>query len=87
MTTWNTIEIQPRDQAGRVPLTSRQRWVAHTIRRMTEEAGYPPTIREVMRECGFATPNSVKVHLELMRRKGWVTWEEGKCRTLRVVGE
>lgn len=85
--TRNLIEAQPRDEHGRVPLTSRQRWVAHTIRRMTEEAGYPPTIRELMHECGFATPNSVKVHLEPMRRKGWVTWEENKARTLQVVGE
>lgn len=87
MTTWNAIEAQPRDELGRVAITSRQRWMLHAIRTLTDRLGYAPTIRELADECGLHGPNSVKAHLEPLRRKGWVTWEDGKARTLRVVGE
>lgn len=85
--TWNLIERQPRDCNGRVPLAPRQRDVAAAIRRLTAQHGYPPTIRELVDDLGLGGPNAVKQHLRLMARKGWVTWNEGKARTLRVVGE
>jgi repressor LexA len=84
---WNSIEAQPRDRHGRVPLAPRQRDVVAAIRRLAKEHGYPPTIRELGDDLGITTPNGVKQHLRLLARKGWVTWEEGKARTLRLVGE
>lgn len=87
MTAWNRIEHQPRDRNGRVPLAPRQRDVLKAIRRLTKRLCYPPTIRELVDELGLASPNAIKVHLDPMRRKGWVTWVDGKFRTLRVVGE
>ena len=85
--TWNMIENRPRDRRGRVALTPRQRRVASAIRRLTRDRGYPPTIREVAVEVAIAGPNGVKQHLRLMARKGWITWDQGKARTLRLVGE
>jgi repressor LexA len=70
-----------------VALTPRQREVVSAIRRLTRDRGYPPTIRELACEISVAGPNGVKQHLRLIARKGWVTWNEGKARTLRVVGE
>jgi repressor LexA len=83
--TWNLIENQPRDRRGRVALTPRQRQVVSAIRRLTSDRGYPPTIRELACEIAIAGPNGVKQHLRLMARKGWIIWEPGKSRTLRVV--
>ena len=85
--TWNRIENQPRDRRGRVALTPRQRQVVSAIRRLTRDRGYPPTIRELACEIAVAGPNGVKQHLRLIARKGWVTWNEGKARTLQLVGE
>lgn len=85
--TWNRIENQPRDRRGRVALTPRQREVVSAIRRLTRDRGYPPTIRELASEIDVAGPNGVKQHLRSMVRKGWVTWDQGKARTLRLVGE
>lgn len=87
MTTWNAIDAQPRDKHGRVARTKRQREVVDVIRRLTKQMGYPPTIRELADELGLRGPNAVKNHLNPLRRKGWVTWQDGKFRTLRVVGE
>lgn len=87
MTGWNRIEDQPRDRRGRVALAPRQRVIADAIRRLTADRGYPPTIREIAEQTGIGGPNGVKQHLVAMRRKGWVAWDEGKCRTLRILGE
>lgn len=84
---WNVIEAQPKDKRGRVALAPRQRDVLHAIKRLTKQLGYPPTIRELVDDLGLASTNAVKIHLDPMRRKGWVTWVDGKFRTLRVVGE
>lgn len=85
MTTWNAIEAQPRDRHGRVAPAPRQRDLLRAIGRLTNEQGYPPTIRELVDAMGYSTPNAVAQHLRLLHRKGWVIWEPGKSRTLRVV--
>lgn len=85
--TWNAIEAQPRDRNGRVKPAPRQRELIHAIRRLTRQRGYPPTIRELEQTMGYSTPNAVAQQLRLLRRKGWVAWDHGKARTLRVVGE
>lgn len=82
---WNSIEAQPRDRHGRVPLAPRQRDVVAAIRRLAREHGYPPTIRELGDDLGYTTPNAVAQHLRLLQRKGWVILEPNKARTLRVV--
>lgn len=87
MSTWNVIERQPRDAAGRVALTERQRCIADAIRTLTRRLGYAPTIREIAVHCGLVGTNAVAQQLDAMRRKGWVTWEPNKPRTLRTVGE
>lgn len=87
MTTWNAIANQPRDAHGRVAPAPRQRDLLRAIGRLTNEQGYPPTIRELVDAMGYTTPNAVAQHLRLLQRKGWVIWEPGKSRTLRVVNE
>lgn len=83
--TWNRIESRPRDPQGRIAPAPRQGDVLQAIGRLTQQQGYPPTIRELVDAMGYATPNAVAQHLRLLRRKGWVIWETGKSRTLRVV--
>lgn len=81
------VEDQPRDAYGRVAPAPRQRDLLRAIGRLTNEQGYPPTIRELVDAMGYSTPNAVAQHLRLLHRKGWVIWEPGKSRTLRVVNE
>lgn len=81
------VEDQPRDAHGRVAPAPRQRELLDAIGRLTNEQGYPPTIRELVDAMGYSTPNAVAQHLRLLHRKGWVIWEPGKSRTLRVVNE
>lgn len=47
---------------------------------------YPPSLRDL---CVFAqvkSTSSVRYHLDRLRAEGRITWDEGKTRTVRVVG-
>jgi repressor LexA len=74
-----TTETTPR------PLTERQREILAWLVRYIDQHGYSPTLREVCMAFGFASPNGAVCHLVSMQRKGWVTWNEKKSRTIRVL--
>jgi repressor LexA len=74
-----TTETTPR------PLTERQREILTWLVRYIDQHGYSPTLREVCMAFGFASPNGAVCHLASMQRKGWVTWNEKKSRTIRVL--
>lgn len=66
--------------------TARQREVLSAIKRLTAKLGMPPSLRELSDELDFGSPcEGIKYHLDVLRRKGLVTWEPNRCRTLRVV--
>ena len=44
---------------------------------------YSPSIREMMRAMGLRSPAPIQGRLERLRDKGYVTWIEGKARTIK----
>ena len=64
----------------------RQQEVLHFIRAYIASRSYPPTVREIGAHLGIASTNGVHDHLIALRRRGLLTWERGKSRTLRVIG-
>jgi repressor LexA len=73
-------------ETERQPLTPRQHEVLGWITGYINVHGYSPTVREIANHYGWKTPNSVMCHLYPMRKKGYVTWKDGRSRTLRVIG-
>ena len=69
----------------RQPLTARQQDVLTWITGYIDTHEYPPTLREIQHAYGWRTPNAAKCHLEPLRKKGYVTWQDGCSRTLRVI--
>jgi repressor LexA len=67
------------------PLTRRQRDVLLAIVDLTEEHGYPPTVREIGKAVGLCSTSTVWHHIETLRRLGYVTGFGNSPRTLRVV--
>jgi repressor LexA len=67
------------------PLTKRQREILSWITQYIDAHGYSPTLREMCLAFGFSSVNGALCHLVPLQRKGWVTWHEGKSRTLRVL--
>lgn len=64
-------------------LTDRQQAVLDFIRTSIEQHGYPPTLREIGNHLGIRSTNGVNDHLRALERKGFLTREDMKSRTLR----
>lgn len=65
-------------------LTERQRLVLAFIEGHIRQHGFPPTIREIGRHLGIKSTNGVNDHLNALQKKGFLTREEGKSRTLQL---
>ena len=57
--------------------------VLEYICRSIEDCGYPPTLREIGNKLGIRSTNGVNDHLRALERKGFLTREDMKSRTLR----
>lgn len=79
----NAHEREP--AAARPPLSPRQRQVLDFIVKRIDSFGYPPTIREICRQFDIRSTNGVADHLKALTRKGYLTHQECKSRTLRPV--
>jgi len=65
-----------------IGLTDRQLEVLRFIARQIEEAGYPPTIREIGEALDIRSTNGVNDHLKALERKGFLTRDPVKSRAL-----
>jgi repressor LexA len=66
-------------------LTARQKAVLVYISDSISSRGYPPTLREIGNHLGIRSTNGVNDHLRALERKGYLTREDMKSRTLRLM--
>ncbi len=57
------------------------------IERLRKEKGYSPTVREIQAAIGSNSLSTTHWHLDKMREVGYVKWEPGVARTLRVTSK
>lgn len=74
------------EQKDRPELTARQKQVLQFIQDRIDDWGYPPTIREIGEHLGIKSTNGVADHLKALKRKGYLTQEGMKSRTLKPAG-
>ena len=70
------------------PLTEAQEKVYHFIKKYVHEHGYSPSVREIMKEFKFSSPNSVAVHINNLKKRGYLlngTKNKSTARSLRLV--
>ncbi len=67
------------------PLTARQRQMFDFVKRFHEEKSHPPTIREIQHHFRLKSTKGVKVHLDILMRKGYIT-KSNKARDIDIVG-
>ncbi len=67
-------------------LPARQRDVVLQIVKLTEDCGYPPTLAELAKALGLRNRMTVHQHVAALKKKGFVQWEPGLNRSLRLVG-
>jgi repressor LexA len=63
-------------------LTDRQLEVLRFIARQIDDAGYPPTIREIGEGLDIRSTNGVNDHLKALERKGYLSRDPVKSRAL-----
>jgi repressor LexA len=68
-------------------LTDRQKAVLDFIVESIQDRGYPPTLREIGNHLGIKSTNGVNDHLRALERKGYLTREDMKSRTLRPTSD
>lgn len=67
-------------------LTSKQQRVLEVIRNCMRERGQPPTVREIGQEIGVASSCTVQRHLDALVRKGFITRDRYKYRSIQLAG-
>lgn len=66
-------------------LTDRQQQVLEFIKSSTVSYGAPPTLREITAHFGFASTRAAADHLDALKRKGYITSDPTKSRSLRII--
>ncbi len=48
---------------------------------------HSPSIRQMMQAMGLKSPAPIQSRLKHLQEKGYISWQEGKARTLQIVNE
>ncbi len=67
------------------PLTGPQRELYEWLVEFMHENQHAPSIREMMRAMGLRSPAPIQSRLEHLRKKGYIEWEKGQARTIRIL--
>jgi repressor LexA len=59
--------------------------ILEAVKKLSNECGYPPTIRELCDHCGVSSTATVHHHLVNLRNAGLLAFDEKKSRTVRVL--
>ena len=68
-------------------LTKAQSELYLWIKGFMKEFHHSPSIRQMMQAMGLKSPAPIQSRLKHLQEKGYISWQEGKARTLQVVDE
>jgi repressor LexA len=66
-------------------LTSAQKELYDWLISYINNNQHSPSIRQMMRAMNLKSPAPVQSRLEHLKRKGYIAWEEGQARTIRLL--
>ncbi len=67
-------------------LTSRQGAILKYIKKVIDERGYPPSVREIGEAVGLRSSSTVHSHLVNLEKKGYIRRDPTKPRAIEVLG-
>jgi len=73
--------------ASKYDLTDAQNELYSWIRDYMREFRHSPSIRQMMQAMGLKSPAPIQSRLKHLQEKGFISWQEGKARTLQIVDE
>ena len=62
-----------------------QRKTLEASRQFIVDNGYPPTVEQLRIATGLKAVSTVHYHLLALKKKGFVYWNRGEARTLRII--
>ena len=68
-------------------LTQAQNELYGWIKDYLKDFHHSPTIRQMMDAMGLKSPAPIQSRLKHLQEKGYISWQEGKARTLQIVDE
>ena len=68
-------------------LTDAQNELYRWIKEYVKEFQHSPSIRQMMQAMGLKSPAPIQSRLKHLQEKGYISWQEGKARTMQIVDE
>ena len=68
-------------------LTEAQSELYKWIKNYMKDFQHSPSIRQMMQAMGLKSPAPIQSRLKHLQEKGYISWQEGKARTLQIVDE
>ena len=68
-------------------LTHAQNELYEWIKNYLKDFQHSPSIRQMMQAMGLKSPAPIQSRLKHLQEKGYISWQEGKARTLQIVEE
>ena len=68
-------------------LTEAQNELYRWIKNYMKDFQHSPSIRQMMQAMGLKSPAPIQSRLKHLQEKGYISWQEGKARTLQIIDE
>ena len=68
-------------------LTEAQSELFEWIKNYIRDFHHSPSIRQMMQGMGLKSPAPIQSRLKHLQEKGFISWQEGKARTMQIVDE
>ncbi len=66
-------------------LTQAQNELFEWIKSYMQDYRHSPSIRQMMQAMGLKSPAPIQSRLKHLQEKGYISWQEGKARTMQIV--
>jgi len=68
-------------------LTNAQHELYEWIEKYINKFQHSPSIRQMMQAMGLKSPAPIQSRLKHLQEKGFISWQEGKARTLKLLSD
>ena len=71
--------------SSKANLTQAQNELYEWIKKYMKDFQHSPSIRQMMEAMGLKSPAPIQSRLRHLQEKGFISWQEGKARTLQII--
>ncbi len=68
-------------------LSDAQKELYEWIKNYMKDFHHSPSIRQMMQAMGLKSPAPIQSRLKHLQQKGFISWQEGKARTLQIIDD